>query len=123
MNPLQVPQQGPYEERGPFTGHFAYLSKTSSFEFPNKGALPQGPLHGIFRKREIEIERDASSPCPSRSPERSPPNRAPATYQSPRYTSPPPPPPTNPPPTPPPPPPRRSPPPGHPHTLSSTPPP
>jgi len=91
MNPLQVPQQGPYEERGPFTGHFAYLSKTSSFEFPNKGALPQGPLHGIFRKREIEIERDASSPCPSRSPERSPPNRAPATYQSPRYTSPPPP--------------------------------
>jgi len=83
MNPLQVPQQGPYEERGPFTGHFAYLSKASSFEFPSKGALPQGPLHGIFR------ERDTSSPCPSGSLERSPPNRAPTTYQSPWYTSPP----------------------------------
>jgi len=47
MNPLQVPQQGPYEERGPFTGHFAYLSKTSSFGFCYKEALPQGPLHRI----------------------------------------------------------------------------
>jgi hypothetical protein len=46
-NDLRVPQQGPCEERGPFTGHFAYLSKTSSFRFPSKGALPQGPLHGI----------------------------------------------------------------------------
>jgi len=27
-NPLQVPQQGPYGEGGPFTGHFTYLSKT-----------------------------------------------------------------------------------------------
>jgi len=26
-NPLQVPQQGPYGEGGPPTGHFAYLSK------------------------------------------------------------------------------------------------
>jgi hypothetical protein len=50
MNPLQVPQQGPYEERGPFTGHFAYISKTSSFGFPSKGVRPQGPLHGIPRK-------------------------------------------------------------------------
>jgi len=47
MNPLQVPQQGPYGEGGPFTEHFAYLSKTSSFGFPSKGALPQDPLHGI----------------------------------------------------------------------------
>ena len=38
MNPLQVPQQGPYEERGLFTEHFAYLSKTSSFGFPSKDA-------------------------------------------------------------------------------------
>ena len=38
--PPQVPKQGPYEERGPFTRHFAYLSKTPSFEFPSKGALP-----------------------------------------------------------------------------------
>jgi hypothetical protein len=30
-----------------FTGHFAHLSKTSSFGFPSKGTLPQGPLHGI----------------------------------------------------------------------------
>ena len=43
-NPLQLPQQGPYEERGLSTGHFAYLSKTSSFRFPSKGALPLGPL-------------------------------------------------------------------------------
>jgi len=48
--PLQVPQQGPYRERGPFRGHFAYLSRTSSFGFPSKGALPQGPLHGIPRR-------------------------------------------------------------------------
>jgi hypothetical protein len=48
-NPLQFPQQGPYGERGPFTGYFAYLSKTSSFGFPIKGALPQGPLHEIPR--------------------------------------------------------------------------
>ena len=34
MNPLQVAQQGPYGEGGPCTGHFAYLSKTSSFRFP-----------------------------------------------------------------------------------------
>jgi len=40
MNPLQVPQWGPHEERGPHTGHFAYLSKTTSFGFPSKGALP-----------------------------------------------------------------------------------
>jgi hypothetical protein len=46
-NPLQVPKQGPYREGGPFRGHFAYLSKTSSFEFPSKRALPQGPLYRI----------------------------------------------------------------------------
>jgi hypothetical protein len=46
-NPFRVPQQGPYEERGPYTGHFAYLSKTSSFGFPSKGALPQVPLNEI----------------------------------------------------------------------------
>jgi hypothetical protein len=36
---LQVLQQGHYGEGGPFTEHFAYLSKTSSFGFPSKGAL------------------------------------------------------------------------------------
>jgi len=41
-----------WRERGLFTGHFAHLSKTSSFGFPSKGVLPQGPLHGIPR-REI----------------------------------------------------------------------
>jgi hypothetical protein len=50
MNALQVPQQDPYKERGPSTGHFAYLSKTSSFGFPSTGALPQGPLNGIPRR-------------------------------------------------------------------------
>ena len=42
-NPLQIPQQDPYAQGGPPTGHFAYLSKTSSYGFPSKGALPQGP--------------------------------------------------------------------------------
>jgi len=50
MNPFQVPHQGPYGEGGSFTGHFAYLSKTSSFRFPSKGALPQAPLDGIPRR-------------------------------------------------------------------------
>jgi len=44
MNPLQFPQQDPYREAGPFTGHLAYLSKTSSFGFPSKGALPKAPF-------------------------------------------------------------------------------
>jgi hypothetical protein len=48
--PPQVPQQGRSGEGGPFTGHFAYLSKTSSFGFPNKGTLPQGSLDGIPRR-------------------------------------------------------------------------
>jgi hypothetical protein len=43
-NPLQVPQKGPYREGGPLTGHFAYLSKISSFGFPSKGALPEAPF-------------------------------------------------------------------------------
>jgi hypothetical protein len=38
--PLQVPQQGPYGEGGPLTGHFPYLSKTSSFGFPSKCCIP-----------------------------------------------------------------------------------
>jgi hypothetical protein len=48
--PLQVPQQGPCEERGQLTWHFVYLSETSFFGFPNKGALPQGPLNGIAHR-------------------------------------------------------------------------
>ena len=47
MNILQIPQQVQYGEGGPFTRHFAYFSKTLSFKFPSKEALPQGPLHGI----------------------------------------------------------------------------
>jgi len=47
MNPLQVPLQGPYREGGLFTVHFVYLSKTSTYGFPSKVALPQGPLHAI----------------------------------------------------------------------------
>ena len=43
MSALQVPQEGPYREGGLLTGHFAYLSKTSSFGLPSKGALPEAP--------------------------------------------------------------------------------
>jgi hypothetical protein len=39
-----------YGDRGPFTRYFAYLSKTSSFGFPSKAALPQGPLNRIPRR-------------------------------------------------------------------------
>jgi hypothetical protein len=39
-NPLQFPPEGPYGEGCPLIGHFAYLSKTSSFRFPSKGAHP-----------------------------------------------------------------------------------
>ena len=49
-DPFQVPQQGPYEERGPFTRHFTYISKSKSLGFPSEGVLPQGPLHGIPRR-------------------------------------------------------------------------
>ena len=35
--------KGPNREGGPLTGHFAYLSKTSSFGFPSKGALLKAP--------------------------------------------------------------------------------
>jgi hypothetical protein len=41
-NPLQVPQKGPCK-REPAHRAFAYLSKTSSFRFPGKGALPEAP--------------------------------------------------------------------------------
>jgi len=43
-NLLQVPQQGPYGEGDPLTGHFAYFSKPSSFGFLSKGARPPGPF-------------------------------------------------------------------------------
>jgi len=56
MNPLQVPQQGPYGDGGPFRGHFASLSKTSSFGFPSKVALPQGPLDGIPHRDAPPLE-------------------------------------------------------------------
>jgi len=72
-NPLQVPQQGPYGEGGPPTGHFAYLSKTSSYGFPSKGALPQSPPNGILPR---EMPHHYSPPS--------------FIYRSPRYTSPPP---------------------------------
>jgi hypothetical protein len=39
-----VSPTGPYGEGGLFTGHFASLSKTSSFGFPSKGAPLKVPL-------------------------------------------------------------------------------
>ena len=58
MNDLQVPQEGPYREGGPPTGHFAYLSKTSSFGFPGKGAVPE--VHSM-EPLEREIPHPQSS--------------------------------------------------------------
>ena len=72
MNSLQVPQQGPYGEGGLFTGHSAYLSKTSSFRFPSNGALPVGLLHGIPHRG---MPHHYSPPS--------------FIYQSPQYASPP----------------------------------
>ena len=63
-----------WRKRGTFTGHFAYLSKTSFFGFPSKGALPQGPLYGI--------------PCREMPQHYSPPS---VIYQSSQYMSTPPP--------------------------------
>jgi hypothetical protein len=72
MNPFQVHQQGSYEYTDLSTGHFAYLSKTSSIGFPSKGALPQGSLHGTPRR---EVPHHLSPPS--------------FIYQSPQYTRPP----------------------------------
>jgi len=50
-NPLQVPQQGPYGEGGPLTGHFAYLSKLNLSGSPvNKPSL-KVPLMKSFAER------------------------------------------------------------------------
>jgi len=50
-----------WRERGPFTGNFAYLSKTSSFVFPSKGVLPQGSLHGIPHREMPDSTSSSSS--------------------------------------------------------------
>jgi hypothetical protein len=42
-NPLQVPQQGPYREGGPPTGHLAYLSKKPIFQGRSEGAPHEAP--------------------------------------------------------------------------------
>ena len=59
MNPLQVPQQGSYEERGLPAWHIARLSKTTCFGFLSKWALPQGPLNGIPHR---EVPHHSSPP-------------------------------------------------------------
>jgi hypothetical protein len=50
-NPLQVSQQGPYGEGGPFTGHFVYPSKTSSFGSPVKEPSLKVPLMESLAER------------------------------------------------------------------------
>ena len=76
-NHFQVPQQVSYEYRGLFTGHFAYLSETSSFGFPSKGALPQGPF------MESLAERCPTTRALPHSSIKIPGIRAPSTYQVP----------------------------------------
>jgi hypothetical protein len=66
MNPLQVPQQGPYREGGPFTGHLAYLSKTYLPGSPVKKFPPRPPPQSLFR------ERDPIHRAPSSSSQKSP---------------------------------------------------
>jgi len=75
--PLQVPQQGTYTEGGPFTGHFAYLSKTSTFGFPSKGDLPKVPF------TESLAERCPTTRAPLHSSIKVPGIRAPPIYQGP----------------------------------------
>ena len=55
-NPLQIHQQDSCEKRGPPTGHFAYLSTTSSFGFPSKRAFPQGPLWNPSQRDAAIVE-------------------------------------------------------------------
>jgi len=51
-SPRQVPPTGPpYREGGPFTGHFAYLSKPSSYGFPSKGAVLKVPFMDSLTER------------------------------------------------------------------------
>jgi len=45
MTPPGSPAGPLWRERGAFTGHFAYLSKTSSFGFSSKGALLNHFIH------------------------------------------------------------------------------
>ena len=59
--PLQVPQRSPCSEGVSPTGHFAYLSKTSSFGFPSKGALPDAPSMEPLNRERCTIPRAPSS--------------------------------------------------------------
>jgi len=85
MNPLKVPQKGPYREGGLLTGHFAYLSKTSTFGFPSKGALPEAtstepleramphPQSPFIQLSKSPVDKPSSrfskwSPCEKRCP-------------------------------------------------------
>jgi len=49
--PYQVSQQGTYGKSGPFAGNFAYLSKTSSFGFPDKGDSLKVPFMETLAER------------------------------------------------------------------------
>jgi hypothetical protein len=63
LNPLWVPQKGPYIEEGPPTGHFVYPSKTSSFRFPNKGALPEAPsMESLKGGKQSPFTQPSKSP-------------------------------------------------------------
>ena len=82
QTPSRFPKQGPYGERYPFTGHFEYLSKTSSLGFPVKESSLKICL------MEFLAERHHATTALLHSPIKVPGVRAPPhpTYQGNKYT-------------------------------------
>ena len=73
-NPPQVPQKAPIKWRPAYRA-FAYLSKTSSFRFPGKGALPEAtsmePLERAIPHPQtlfIQLSKSPVDECSSRFP-------------------------------------------------------
>jgi hypothetical protein len=54
----QVPYQGPYGVRDPFTGHFAYLSKMIRDVMPPLGTnILEEPVAFIFHMKDVNMLR------------------------------------------------------------------
>ena len=60
MNPLQVPQQGPYGERYSLTGHFYISLDISLFIFPSESPVRVPSMY----PNRVPMDRDTPSPEP-----------------------------------------------------------